>query len=190
MPTPKQKLAFDLISENLRNPKPDVTLGKTMLQAGYSPQVALKPKLVTESKGFRELMDAAGLDDASLTRKHKQLLESRELKQMMFDPQITDFEIEEIIVSAGCTLLKIALVEVEYTTKKGEVKTFEKKACFYSAPDALAQDRALDKAYKLKGSYAPEKKAVLHGHVDATNNPKVKQIVSNFEEELKKTLMQ
>lgn len=189
MPTQKQKIVFQKILENIGNPQSDATLGKTMLEAGYSPNVAKTPTLVTESKGFRELMDAAGLDEASLTRKHRELLNSRDLRQMMFDPQITDFEIEEIILAAGCTLLKIALVEVEYTTKKGEVKTFEKKCCFYSAPNALAQDRALDKAYKLRGSYAPEKSVTLHGHVDATN-PKTQAVVEKFNEELKKQLMQ
>lgn len=167
----------------------DKPLGQTMLEAGYSQAMASNPQKLTESKGFRELLETHGLDDESLAKKHKQLLESRELKQMMFDPQITDYEIEEIIISAGCTFLKTVLVEVEYTTKKGEVKTFEKKCCFYSAPDALAQDRALDKAYKLKGSYAPEKKMTLHGHVDATN-PKAQAVVEKFNEELKKQLMQ
>ncbi len=166
----------------------DKPLGQTMLEAGYSPAMASNPQRLKESKGFRELLETHGLDDESLAKKHKQLLESRELKQMMFDPQITDFEIEEIILSAGCTFLKTVLVEVEYTTKKGEVKTFEKKCCFYSAPDALAQDRALDKAYKLKGSYAPEKKAVVHAHV-TTNNPKARAIANKYEEELKQTLM-
>lgn len=51
MPTPKQKRAVETLSENLRT---GGTLGKALLEAGYSKEVSLKPKLVTESEGFKE----------------------------------------------------------------------------------------------------------------------------------------
>lgn len=210
MPTPKQKIAFSLISENIRNPKPDVTLGKTMLQAGYSQQVALKPKLVTESKGFRELMEAAGLDDDSLTRTHSQLLRSSRLDHMVFpletedepeeekppvelEPQpqggalkrqhkkrarshLSDDDIRKLLADVNCTVRRIV---------HGETA----RHVYFWAPDNKARKEALDMAYKLKGSYAPEKKAVVHAHFGQANS-KTKEVVERFEEELKKTLME
>ncbi len=152
MATEKQKKAAEKMSENIRKEKPD-PVGKVLQEAGYSESVSESPQRVTESKGFIELMDEMGLSDDALIKKNQQLLDAKRLNQMHFDPAIDDKEIEEIIKEAGCTLLKIALVEVEYTTKKGEVKTFEKKLCFYSSPDALAQQKALDTALKVKGKF-------------------------------------
>lgn len=210
MPTPKQRIAFNLISENIRSPKPDVTLGKTMLQAGYSQQVSLKPKLVTESKGFRELMEAAGLDDDTLTRTHSQLLQSTRLDHMTFpletedepepekpqvelEPQpqggalkrqykkrmrshLSDDDIKQLLADVNCKVRRIV---------HGETA----RHVYFWSPDNKARKEALDMAYKLKGSYAPEKKAVVHAHIDATN-PKTQAVVEKFNEELKKQLMQ
>ena len=45
--------------------------------------------------------------------------------------------------------------------KKGQEDiTVVKKIAYYNAPNAIIQDKALDKAYKLRGSYAAEKKDV------------------------------
>ena len=209
MPTPKQKIAFTLISENIRNPKPDFTLGKTMLTVGYSPTVAKSPTLVTESKGFRELMEAAGLDDETLTRTHSQLLQSRRLDHMTFpletedepeqppvelEPQpqggalkrqhkkrvrshLSDDEIKKLLADVNCVVRRIV---------HGETA----RHVYFWAPDNKARKEALDMAYKLKGSYAPEKKAVVHAHFGNAQNPKVQKLVENFEDQLKKTLME
>lgn len=186
MPTPKQKIAFSLISENIRNPKPDTTLGKTMLEAGYSAQVALKPKLVTESKGFKELMEEAGLDDASLTRTHSELLKSARLDHMIFalgpkkdeekkdNSVLSDEDIKRLLADVNCTVRRIVHRETA-------------RDVYFWSPDNKSRKEALDMAYKLKGSYAPEKKMTLHGHVDATN-PKTQAIVEKFNDELKKQL--
>lgn len=67
-PTEKQKKAFDLILENIG------TKGEAILEAGYTKSVSETPSLVTKSKGYIELMNQYGLDDDSLAKKHKQLL--------------------------------------------------------------------------------------------------------------------
>lgn len=51
MATEKQKKAFELIAKNNNN------VGKTMLEAGYKPSVAKKPKILTGSKGWDELRE-------------------------------------------------------------------------------------------------------------------------------------
>lgn len=54
MPTPKQMLAPLKISE-------EKDFGKGLRAAGYSDSVSKKPKLVTESKGFKEAAKELGI---------------------------------------------------------------------------------------------------------------------------------
>jgi hypothetical protein len=49
--TQKQVRAIKLLSENVRKP-----IGKVMLEAGYSLESSKKPKRLTDSKAFKEIM--------------------------------------------------------------------------------------------------------------------------------------
>lgn len=66
-PTPKQKKAAELISENVRKDKP-APIGQILKQAGYSESISEKPALVTRSQGFRDLLEKAGVTDDKLGR--------------------------------------------------------------------------------------------------------------------------
>lgn len=68
MATEKQKLVAKLITENHGN------ISKSMRQAGYSDVTASTPKNLTESKGWKELMEQHLPDDV-LAEKHRQLLD-------------------------------------------------------------------------------------------------------------------
>ena len=56
MATAKQKMAVSLIKEDFRKP-----LGEVLIQSGYSPSVADKPSIITQSAGFIEEMKNYGL---------------------------------------------------------------------------------------------------------------------------------
>ena len=60
MATEMQKRAFKEIVENGRKK------GDAMVRAGYSENTAIAPTKLTESKGFQELMNDAGLTDEFL----------------------------------------------------------------------------------------------------------------------------
>lgn len=62
MATARQKLAVDKLVENGGN------VTKAMLDAKYSPATANTPKKLTESDGFKELCEEAGLTDGLLTK--------------------------------------------------------------------------------------------------------------------------
>lgn len=187
MATIKQKILFTRISENIRNPQPDFTLGKTILEVGYSQRVSEKPKLVTESKGFRELMEANGLDDQSLTRLHNDLLQSARLDHMVFplgpkkhespedDEMLSDTDIKEMLAELKCVVRRVV---------HGETA---RHVYFWSPNDKIRKD-ALDMGYKLKGHYAPEKKTILSAHV--VMDDRKRKIAEKYEEELRKTLME
>lgn len=150
-PTLLQRKALKATLENGGN------VSKAMKDAGYSEAMAKNPQKLKESDGWKELMKSVGLDDKSLLKKSKEHLQAKQLRTMMVDPEVTDSEVIEVLEACGCSFLKSVIVEVTYTTKKGEEKTFEKKNVFYSIPDTLAQDRALDKLYKIRGAYTPER---------------------------------
>lgn len=101
------------------------------------------------------------LADDNLAEKHQQLINATQLTRLTFDANTTDAEIEEVVAQMpGHTLLKI-IRKSSMTQVNGEI-TFNDPIAYVMAPDNTTQDKALDKAYKIKGTYAPEKHA--HGH--------------------------
>lgn len=103
MATLRQRKAFDKIVETR-----GVSISAAMREAGYPDITAKNPKNLTESKGFKELMEEF-LPDSLLGMKHQELLMK--------------------------------------TDKEGEL-------------DVQAVKAGLDMAYKIKGSYAAEKKDI------------------------------
>lgn len=61
MATLKQKMAVAKILEN-----PSQSISSVMREVGYSPNTAIVPGDLTNSKGFQELLDEAGLTDSYL----------------------------------------------------------------------------------------------------------------------------
>lgn len=70
MPTLKQKKAVEILSENIGKP-----IGEAMLEAGYAESTSLTPQLLTESKGWQELVEDK-LPDSELLRVHREGLEA------------------------------------------------------------------------------------------------------------------
>jgi hypothetical protein len=68
--TQRTKKAFNILTEKLAKNEP-VTMGKVLRQAGYSKSVSEKPKLVTETKGWKELL--ASIVNEPLVEKLKEL---------------------------------------------------------------------------------------------------------------------
>lgn len=170
MATTKQKKAFTFLSENIRNPKP-IPLGQLLIKAGYSIRVAEKPKLVTESKGFQELLEEQMPDDL-LTSKHVDLMETKRIEHMVFPlgpageddanlsgakpnaandvekagvkverTTLTDQEIKEMIADIGGTVRRIV---------HGQTA----RHVYYWSPDGKLQLDALKLAYAIKGKMA------------------------------------
>ena len=85
--------------------------------------------------------------DAMLAEKHQKLLNQKQVAYFVFPKYMDDEEITEKVNSAGFEVIVIRFGE------KG-------KYAFYSNDDATSVSKGLDMAYKLKGSYAAEKKAI------------------------------
>lgn len=78
MPTMRQKLAVDKVVGNGGN------ITRAMLEAGYSPNTANTPQKLTESDGWKELMDQH-LPDKLLTKVHKEGLQATTKKPHLVD---------------------------------------------------------------------------------------------------------
>lgn len=137
MPTIKQKEAFKAILENHGN------ISQGMIKVGYKPTTAKTPKNLTDSDGWKELMDEY-LSDESIAEKHKQLLEASGIGHMVFPLKVTDEDIIELLAEANCIVKRLMHSETQTHV-------------WYFAPDNNARKAALDMAYKLKGKYAPQK---------------------------------
>jgi hypothetical protein len=147
----RAKIVLDNFLGNRGKGKKPKSLGKAMIKAGYSEAYAKNPDQFRKSKAWKQLMEEY-LPEESLLAKHKELLNSSEVQDFVFHTEkgkkaITDKEIKTIVESIpGCRLIYI---KVE--------RYLGGKVAYYQAPDSKARDAALDKAYKLRGKYAPEK---------------------------------
>jgi len=140
MATIKQKKALDKVVENGGN------ISKAMVDAGYSPETAHTPQKLTESKGWKELVEQY-LPDSFVAQKHKELFTIKQVNYFVFPRKMDDEEIWEHVDAAGLEVITIR------DSEKG-------KMAFYSVPDQNAIKSAVDLAYKIKGSYAPQKSEV------------------------------
>lgn len=77
MPTFRQKVAVKKLSDSIRSGKPK-TMKCVLTESGYSKTVAKRPKLVTEGKGWKELLEQE-FPDELLLQVHEQLLQKKEM---------------------------------------------------------------------------------------------------------------
>jgi hypothetical protein len=137
MATIRQKKTFTKMVENGGKVAP------AMIAGGYSKKTARTPKKMTETKGWKELMEQY-LPEKELAKAHKELLEQKQLAYFVFPKKMTDKEIEANMIANGLDLIVIQ-------------ESMKGRMAFYSIIDANARKSALDMGYKLKGSYAPDK---------------------------------
>lgn len=133
--------------------KRNLSVGKAMIEAGYSPITALRPTQLTATKAWKDLMEEY-LPEEKIAKAHAALLNSHSVEHLVFPletPELTDEHIVEMLAATNCTVRKIV---------RGE----HARHIYFWSPDNRARKDALDMAYKLRGSYAAEKH--LHGHVD------------------------
>ena len=171
MPTEKQKKAAEKIVENHGN------ISKTMKDVGYSENTAKNPKNLTDSDGWKELMETA-LSDEKLLDKHNELLNSTGIDHLVFPLGPKDED--DINFSGGKSKPSEAEVPEKYKerttlTDKEIIEMLAEVNCkvrrivhgqtarhvyFWSADNKARKD-ALDMAYKIKGRYK-DKSEVEH----------------------------
>jgi hypothetical protein len=145
-PTARQIKAAKAISENLRNKGKPKTLGKILKDAGYSKSVQESPTNVTESLGFKELIDKY-LPEDMVTKVHGESLLLGKHSTYRVDARLSDKEVEKIVESvSGCKLIKLE-------RHKGD----NWATAHYWEPDGTNRLKAIDMAYKLRNNYPKDK---------------------------------
>lgn len=173
-PTPRQIKAANEMVANGGNMK------AALKKAGYSPAVQKNPHKVTRSKTWKQLMDEY-LPEDYLAEKHRELMEANSIHHYVFphgtakkDPRITDAEIRSIVESVpGCRLVYIKLDK------------FLGKVAYYQSPDNKARKDALDMAFKLRGSYSPEK-IDMKGRFSHLSNAELAAAIAKVKKQLLK----
>lgn len=147
----RSKIAVQKLSEIIRNSKgkKNMSMGKILREAGYSKQTSLKPKLVTDSKGFKEEMNKL-FPDEELIRHLSDLLEASNLKKEIFPNEYTDKEIEDLFNGAPGYKLLLTQRATKHTI------------CYYSEPNGKVITSALDMVCKIKGYYSQPKTGTSH----------------------------
>lgn len=153
---------------------------KDYLETGNATQAVLKnynvkDRIVAKSVGsenlskpyIRDVIQEA-LSDELLEQKHLELLNAVTLQRFTFKVSDDDDVIRD-------TISKLAGHEVIYIREDADGKT-----AYIRIPDANTQDKALDKAYKIKGTYAPEKHSSIVLNIDDNARDKTKSAISRF----------
>lgn len=156
---------------------PGKSLAEIARMAGYGAGMAGEPSQIMESKGVMALMQAAGsqLEDRDLLKLHVDLSRAGKIVKdrfPAFEPEngnglqlVDDPTLKATLESEGCHVIGITTLSNAEGAKYREVRM--------KVPTYEYRDRALDKAYLIKGSYAPKKldtKAEnVHVHISLTD---------------------
>lgn len=111
------------------------SLRQAIKQEGYSDAVADNPQKITKSKSWKQLLDQY-LPEDKLLKLHDQQLNSWKLQSMLFQKQVDDESIFELMEQVNCVVKKV----VEIPTGK---------LVFYITPDNQSRNKALEMGLKL-----------------------------------------
>jgi glycine betaine/choline ABC-type transport system substrate-binding protein len=158
-PNLRQQRAVEIIAENHANGK-IVPMTQVLQQAGYSNVTIAKPKNVTKSKTFQELLDKM-LPAKALIKKHKDLMNAANIiDSFIFSNALTDKEIKAIVeYTPGCVFIRT-------------VRNQQNAHAYFYRPDNPTQLKAVELGYKVQkklgndgggdaGGYTEEIKAVI-----------------------------
>lgn len=111
------------------------------------------PKTVKEweeaKQRAQELLDDYSRDeeeDEDTQRTWEEKREIEKARKLVLETEcLSDEQIKEMLGTVGCTVKRIARI-------------YGNRMVYFWSPDNLARDKALDKAYKIRGVYAAEKR--------------------------------
>lgn len=118
------------------------SISKAMAKHGYSLSTSVRTNKITETKGWKELLEEH-LGDDLLAERHKELLNKREAE--LFSRVKRDENGKPIVDDKGNIIEEHVYVD--------------------NGPDTQAVSKALDMAYRLKDKYAAEKQVLLTASV-------------------------
>lgn len=158
MATNKQKLVIKRISENVGTA---LSVSQAMRDVGYSDSYSANPQTLRRTKSFKDLLDKY-LPEEDLTIVHKQLLDSKTLRVFRFPITLKKREINKFAYKFAAKEDVSIVKESIPHYKRGEVDWIDENwvvSCIL--PNSGTVLRAMDFAYKLRGSYEAEEIRVV-----------------------------
>lgn len=125
----KHKRVLKYMSENGSSMK------EALIACGYSKSVSEAPSKVTGTKSWKQLLNQY-LPEDKLLKVHEQQMNSWKLQSMLFQKQVPDEDIFELMEQVNCVVKKV----VEIPTGK---------LVFYITPDNQSRNKALEMGLKL-----------------------------------------
>ena len=186
-------------------------MGQVLASVGYGIGVQNQPGRITETEGFKALLEQY-LPEDMLAKKHVQLLNATRMDHMVFplgpkdeddinfsgarvsNHEEEDEEREEFKERTTLTDQEIIamLAEVNCKVRRIVHGNTARHVYFWSA-DNIARDKALDKAYKLRKRYGEEQGIIppkSHNTYNFIFSPDVQERVRTIEAEIKSFLIQ
>lgn len=111
------------------------SMKEALRACGYSESVQNKPSTVTKTESWKQMLDRV-LPESKLLEVHGKQLQSWKLQSMLFQKQVEDDDIYELMETVQCVVKKI----VEIPTGK---------LAFYIQPDNQSRNKALELGLKL-----------------------------------------
>ncbi len=145
-------------------------IGPAMKAAGYSPAMVKNPQKLKASDGWQSLLEGIGLSDLDLAKKNKEHIDAATLQKYSFEGVISDDVIHNIFAEIdGMKVLYISKI------KSSSGKTVIAKVAIVRVPEYMVQDKALDKALKIRGAYKNDGAPLVALQVNQVLNDKKKQ---------------
>lgn len=138
----QKRLAKLLIEDRGKTP-----IGKLIKEAGYSKAYSTNPQQLRKTLSWQELMEK-NLPDHLLSKRHGELVGAMMIDHYIFPNSMSDEEIKGVFDQApGCKLI---------TIKRNAAWA----RAFFSAPDNISRNKAIELAYKIKDKFPAEKHKV------------------------------
>lgn len=159
------------VLENILSNSKKMSMYDAMIAQGYSHSYARSSTQLTETKDFQKLMEKY-LPDNLLATTHGDLMTASKLEYMLFNADIKDEEIYELLASKGIIPKKI-------------IHGIQGTHVWFFSPDNKIRKEATELGYKVKGKMAPEKFEVAGG-LSAVSDAELAAIIKKQTDKLRK----
>ena len=162
MPSINAKRVAERVLETVRKGQ-KVSVSKIAREEGYSPEYAKQPGRITSQPAFRAVMEKAGLDDAFLSKRARQLVNAEDLQKLdfshdEFDPlTFTDEDLQDLVKSIPAFRF-IRIVQG---------KRFRR--VYFAAPDRLTQKAMLELMLRAKNHLKDQGPSLTLNQFNQTN---------------------
>lgn len=176
MATRNQEKVLAIVVKDIKKGR-KVSVSRSMRESGaYSESYAEQPQKLTESKGWKELVNEHLGDNFNVLRLRK-LFDQKRVEYFTFSKNLDDDAIRAAVEDAGLEVINISYTE-------------QGKLAWYSTDDVMAVTKALDMLHKIKGVYLADRAIPPEQTINYNlfYNANFQQTLQNAESDMKKII--